>query len=217
MAVNHHASDELLLTYAAGQMSPAPALVVASHLAMSEEDADRLSTFERLGGALIDEQPLADIAPGLFEAMLARLDAPAPDEPAQAALNHSGLDMGITLPAPLAARRIGKWRTIAPGVRFADVEVPEDPTFKVVLLRVGAGKALPQHGHSGSELTLILKGYFSDEGGVYGPGDFEEEDSASNHQPVVGPEGECICLTAIEGRLMPKSWLAKIMMPFFGF
>jgi putative transcriptional regulator len=217
MAVNHHASDELLLTYAAGQLSPAPALVVASHLAMSGEDADRLSTFERLGGVLIDEQPMADIAPDLFEATLARLDAPAPDEPVRATLDHSGLDMGITLPAPLAARRIGRWRTIAPGVRFADVEVPEDPAFKVVLLRVGAGKALPQHGHSGSELTVVLKGRFSDGAGSYGPGDFEEEDIASNHQPVVGPEGECICLTAIEGRLMPKSWLAKMLMPLFGF
>jgi putative transcriptional regulator len=217
MKVNHHASDELLLAYAAGQLSPAPTLVVASHLTMSEDDADRLSTFEQIGGALIDEQPLADIAPELFERMLARLDVPAPMEPALSPRDHGALDMGIMLPAPLAARSIGKWRTIAPGIRFADVGLPEDPAFKVVLLRVDAGTALPQHGHSGREMTLVLKGHFNDLGGVYGPGDFDEEDSASHHQPVVTGDGECICLTAIEGRLKPSNLLARIAIRRFGF
>lgn len=217
MAVNHHASDELLLAYAAGRMSPAPALVVASHLAMSKDDAGRLSAFEQLGGALIDEQPMADVTPGLFEAMLARLDEPAPAERADVPFDHDGLDMGIALPPPLAMRSIGKWRTISSGIRFAKVDVPEDPAFNVVLLRVGAGRALPQHGHAGSELTVILKGWFSDEGGTYGPGDFAEEDGHSSHQPVVSRDGECICLTAIEGRLKPNSWLARLVMPFYGF
>jgi putative transcriptional regulator len=184
---------------------------------MSGDDADRLSTFERLGGALIDEQPLADIAPGLFEKMLARLDAPVIEMTVAAPLDHSALDLGVALPAPLSARRIGNWRTIAPGIRFADVDVPEDPAFKVVLLRVGAGQALPQHGHSGNEMTLVLKGQFRDAGGTFGPGDFDEEDSASNHQPVVTLDGECICLTAIEGRLKPNSWLARMVMRRFGF
>jgi putative transcriptional regulator len=217
MAVNHHASDELLLAYAAGRMSAAPALVVASHLAMSQEDADRFSTFEQLGGALLEEQPMAKVTPDLFEAMLVRLDEPAPTDRIAVPPDHSALDMGIDLPAPLAGRRIGKWRTISPGIRFAKVDVAEDPAFHVVLLRVGAGRALPQHGHAGSELTVILKGSFSDEGGTYGPGDFAEEDGHSNHQPVVSEDGECICLTAIEGRLKPTGWLAKVLMPLYGF
>jgi putative transcriptional regulator len=217
MTINHHASDELLLAYAAGQLSPAPALVVASHLAMSQQSTQRLSIFERIGGALLDDQPLADLPPDLFDRMLARLDEPAPKGQIRMPGDHSALDMGIALPGPLAGRRIGKWRTIAPGMRFANVDVSEDPKYKVVLLRVGAGKALPQHGHSGSELTLILKGQFSDAGGTYGPGDLEEEDGDSNHQPMVGSDGECICLTAIEGSLKPNGWLARIMMPLFGF
>jgi putative transcriptional regulator len=198
-------------------MSAAPALIVASHLAMSQEDADRFSTFEQLGGALIDEQPMADVTPDLFETMLARLDEPALDERIAAPIDHSALDMGIDVPAPLAGHRIGKWRTIGAGIRFAKVDVPEDPGFNVVLLRVGPGRALPQHGHAGSELTVILKGSFSDEGGTYGPGDFAEEDGHSSHQPVVSEDGECICLTAIEGRLKPNNWLAKLIMPFYGF
>jgi putative transcriptional regulator len=217
MTINHNASDELLLAYAAGRLSPAPALVVASHLAMSEESAERLAAFEQLGGALLDEQPMADVAPDLFERMMARLDAPAPEEQILAPPDHSGLDLGVELPEPLAGRKIGKWRTIGPGIRFAAVDVAEDPKYKVVLLRVGPGRALPQHGHTGNELTLILKGCFSDEGGRYCPGDIDEEDSDSVHQPKVDADGECICLSVIEGSLRPTSWIARVVMPLFGF
>lgn len=217
MTINHHASDALLLAYAAGQLSPAPALVVASHLALSDHDAERLATLEQIGGALLDEQPLAPVASDLFEKMLARLDEPVPEDMTRVPQDHTGLDLGVALPAPLAARSIGKWRTIAPGMRFADIDVPEDPKYKVVLLRVGPGRALPQHGHAGNELTVVLKGSFSDEGGTYGPGDIEEEDGDSNHRPRVGPDGECICVTAIEGRLIPDSWLARFLLPLFGF
>ena len=217
MEINHHASDELLLAYAAGQLSPAPALVLASHLAMSENSAERLTTFEQIGGALLEEQPMADVTPDLFERMLARLDGPMPAEQIPAPRDHHALKMGIVLPPPLAERRISKWRTVAPGIRFAVVDVPEDDQYKVVLLRVAPGKALPEHGHAGSELTLVLKGSFSDAGGTYGPGDIEEEDGDSNHQPMAGPEGECICVTAIEGRLIPNSLLARIIMPLLGF
>lgn len=217
MPINHHASDELLLAYAAGRLSPAPALVVASHLAMSEKSAGRLLDFERLGGALLDEQPMADVAPGLFDKMLTRLQEPLPQERVVEPPVHGGVLSEIRLPLPLAARRIGKWRMIAPGIRFAPVDMPDDPEFKVMLLRVGSGKALPQHGHTGSELTLVLKGQYRDEAGIYGPGDIEEEDDTSNHQPRVEAGGECICLTAIQGTLRPNSLIARMMLPLFGF
>ncbi|MDB5526717.1 MAG: transcriptional regulator [Rhizobium sp.] len=217
MTTNHNASDELLLAYAAGQLSPAPSLVVASHLAMSEASAERLAAFEQLGGALLDEQPMGDVAPDLFERMMARLDMPAQEDQIRIPRDHSSLDIGVELPAPLAERRIGKWRTVAPGIRFATVDVAEDPKYKVLLLRVGPGRALPQHGHTGSELTLILKGCFSDQGGRYCPGDIDEEDSESNHQPKVDADHECICLTVIEGSLRPNNWIARLVMPLFGF
>lgn len=217
MAITHLASDMLLTDYATGRLTPAPALVVASHLAMSAASAERLSMLETVGGVLLDEEAMADVTPDLFERMLARLDEPQRESERPARYDHSGLGAGMTLPAPLAGRRIGRWKTIAPGMRFAIVDVPEDPAYKVVLLRVGAGRALPQHGHAGSELTLVLKGQFGDESGTYGPGDIQEEDSQSNHQPKVGPDGECICITAIEGHLVPESWLTRILLRLYGF
>lgn len=216
MTTTHNASDELLLAYAAGRLSAAPALVVASHLAMSNDSSERLAAYESLGGALLDEQPMAPLAADLFERTLARLDDPA-TEAFSSAQDHSRLNMGIDLPAPLAHRKISKWRVIAPGMRFARVEVPEDPNFNVVLLRVGAGKALPMHGHTGTELTLILKGAYRDTVGRYGPGDLDEQGEETEHQPIVEADGECICIGAIDGMMKPHGWLARMLQPLFGF
>jgi putative transcriptional regulator len=219
MTTTHNASDELLLAYAAGQLSPAPALVVATHLAMSDDASQRFETFESLGGAILEEQPMAELAPDLFERMLARLDETGEDvrdEP-HAEPDHGPLRLGVDLPGPLASRKIGRWRFIAPGMRYARVEVPEDPSFNVVLLRVGAGKALPMHGHSGTELTLILKGAYRDSSGRYGPGDLDEEGEETAHQPIVETDAECICLSAINGTMLPHGWLARMLQPLIGF
>ena len=57
---------------------------------------------------------------------------------------------------------------------------------------------LPEHGHHGGELTLVLRGGFSDVTGRYGPGDVEDVDNEIEHRPVADPEG-CVCLVGSEG------------------
>jgi putative transcriptional regulator len=212
----HQTSEDLLLRYAAGQLRPAPALVVASHLAMSRSSRVVISQFEEIGGALVEEQPIADLSPGLFERTLAGLSQEAREPAVAPAGTHEVLGMGITLPVPLARRKIGPWKWLGPGMRFARVEMPEDPSHNLVLLRVPAGRALPEHSHSGSEFTLVLKGSFHDESGRYLPGDLIEEDEDTDHTPVTDEDGECICLVAIEGPMRIKSWLGRLAQPFIG-
>ena len=48
------------------------------------------------------------------------------------------------------------------------------------------------------ETICVMKGSFSDVTGRYGVGDFLELDETSLHEPVAGPEGECICLISSE-------------------
>lgn len=216
MSSSHQTSEDLLLRYAAGQLRPAPALVVASHLAMSPSSRSILNRFEEIGGALIEEQPIAELSPGLFERTVAGLDQAPPEEPASSPRDHDSLAMGIALPGPLASRRIGPWKWLGPGMRFARVEMPEDPDHNLVLLRVPAGRALPEHSHSGTEVTLVLKGSFHDEAGRYLPGDLIEEDEETDHTPVVDEGGECICLASIEGPMRIKSWLGRLAQPFIG-
>jgi len=216
MSLVNQTSEEVLLRYAAGKLRPAPALVVASHLALSPSSRRLVSGFEAIGGGLLEGEPLADLSPGLFESTLRRLDAPSAPRPPTPAPNHDSLHLGLGLPAPLSERTIGPWRWLGPGLRCARVEMAEDPDHKLVLLRGQPRVALPGHGHTGEELSLVIKGAFHDEGGRHDVGDLIHEDQNSDHTPVVTDDGECICLLAIEGRMRFKSWIVRMAQPWIG-
>ena len=83
-----------------------------------------------------------------------------------------------------------------------------------MLIKVGAGRHLPHHGHSGTEYTLVLKGAFSDASGRYARGDLAEADADVDHEPVVENDGECICLAAMEGHMRLHGLLGRIVQPF---
>lgn len=216
MSFVNQTSDELLLRYAAGKLRPAPALVVASHLAISSSSRRIVSSFEAVGGSLLEDAPLADLSPDLFERTLARLDVADVKAAPKPAPNHDALKLGIILPEPLAKRAIGPWRPLGPGLRCARIDMAEDPDHNLIMLRGQPRVALPEHGHSGEELSLVLKGSFHDEGGRYVVGDLLHEDQDSGHTPIVSDDGECVCLIAIEGRMRFKNWLLRLAQPWIG-
>ena len=109
-----------------------------------------------------------------------------------------------------------RWRFVHPGFRWRRVTLPEAPDANVIMLRVGAGQKVPQHTHTGTEYTQVLTGAFSDSFGRYRAGDCVEADEDVDHQPVVDPDGECICLAAVDGRLRLDSWIGRMLQPLIG-
>ena len=73
---------------------------------------------------------------------------------------------------------------------------------------------MPDHTHTGTELTLVLTGAFSHDGGRFACGDVEDADSTVDHQPVVEDGEECVCLVAMEGQLHLRGWIGRLMQPF---
>ena len=63
------------------------------------------------------------------------------------------------------------WKKKAPGVAICDVRLPANAKGQLKLLRIGAGRAMPEHGHGGEEITLVLKGAYRDHMGRFGQGD----------------------------------------------
>jgi putative transcriptional regulator len=120
------------------------------------------------------------------------------------------LPEGARWPRALAHCSATPWRWIAPGMRWSRVTVPEAPGANVFLMRIAAGKYLPQHTHRGLELTQILYGRFHDGRALFGPGDFDAADAEIHHQPVVQDGSECICLASLEGRLRFESPVARL-------
>ncbi|MBN8998818.1 MAG: cupin domain-containing protein [Rhizobiales bacterium] len=187
MTIQHHPSDETIARHAAGQLEPAAAIVLAVHLSGCPVCRERMRQFEALGGALLEDLAPAPMAEDAFTATLARIDA---------------------------EERPGT-RWMAPGFRMSRIRIPGEPGANLILMRIGANRRMPEHGHTGRELTQVLHGSYSDANGRYGAGDLAEEDAEGEHQPLVDPGSECICLAAIEGR-MRLSGVARLLQPFIG-
>jgi putative transcriptional regulator len=109
-----------------------------------------------------------------------------------------------------------KWKSKAPGLAIYDLPVSPASRGKLFLMRIAAGKAMPEHGHGGEELTLILSGAYNDSLGRFAAGDIADLDQDFEHQPVVEADEACICLVATEAPTRFKSWPARLLQPLIG-
>jgi putative transcriptional regulator len=215
MTMSRHPSPELMARFVAGTLSPAAALVVESHLALCGDCAASHRDMLAVAGVLFERLSPSELDARLFERTLARLDEKRPAS-APSPARRPARDLGIRLPAPIADRATSGWRWMGPGMAYARLDVPEDRTTQLVLLKIAANRRMPTHGHSGDELTLVLQGAFEDEHGRCAAGDLAEEDDDTHHTPVVTGEETCICLASIEGRLRPHGLIGRLVSPLIG-
>lgn len=210
--IRHQISDDLLMGYAAGALPQAFDLVVATHVSLSDDARARLHGFEELGGVVLSDMEEAELAEDSLEQTLARIagtpvvkKAPRPSD-------------GI-FPEPLR-RAVGgdeadvRWRNLGGGARQCILHSDDGATAR--LLYIPAGQAMPEHGHRGMELTLVLKGAYRDENDLFARGDVEFADQHMDHTPVAEPGEDCICLVATDQRLRFKGLLPRIAQPFIG-
>jgi putative transcriptional regulator len=187
---------------------------VAVHIDGCPACAERIAEFEATGGSLLDEMEPQAMGGDAFDRLMARIevDGEGREEPARPAR----ADIGIPLPEALDGCGVGPWRWIGPGVRWSRVTVPHDAGANVMLLKVAAGRRMPEHTHSGYEYTQVLEGWLSDARGRYGPGDLDEADDDVQHQPVVDESGDCICIAALEGQTRLRGFFGRLIQPLLG-
>lgn len=207
--IKHHLTDELLLAYSAGTLPEAFSLVVATHVSMCDECRARLASYDTVGGAMLEECDSVALGDTALEATLARIMEGAPqDKPRRS----SG-----TFPPPLQDYVGGdleavKWRPVGMGVKQAIL--PTSAEASVRLLYIPAGCAVPDHGHRGTELTLVLQGAFIDETDRFGPGDIEIANEDMQHTPVADIGADCICLAATDAPLKFRGLVPRLAQPF---
>lgn len=212
MTIRHHLSDPLLMAYAAGQLPEAFNLVVATHLSLCDECRARCEAYDAVGGALVQDADAAAMGADSLALVMERIES-LPQATQRAPLRGAGI-----LPAPLVDYIGGgleavKWRPIGMGVKQAIL--PTAPDASVRLLYIPAGVAVPDHGHRGMELTLVLQGAFSDSTDRFARGDIEIADEALVHTPVAEAGAACICLAATDAPLRFKTMLPRIAQSMF--
>lgn len=210
--IRHHLTDDLLMAYSSGSLNEAFSLMVAAHVSLCDTCRAQLETFDTVGGALLElEDAAAPLDPASLEATLARIAA----GPAAAAPDHRR--PGGVLPGPLQDYVGGdldsiRWRPVGLGVKQAILKTGGDASAR--LLYIPAGVAVPDHGHNGTELTMVLQGAFSDEVDTFARGDVEIADETLEHTPVADIGADCICLAVTDAPLKFRGLLPRLAQPF---
>jgi putative transcriptional regulator len=214
MTTSHKLQDEWLVSYAAGTLTHGRSLMVASHLAYHDDLQEIVSDAEAIGGALLDSIDAAPVSDTVLDQVLSRLDDRM-SQPVSAAPKRSDV-----FPQPLAQYLNGNveslnWRFMGPGMSNARLwNGPNDE--RLWLLRARGGVVVPEHGHSGDEWTLILKGSYQTSLGRFGVGDMDVAGEEIVHQPIIDDGEECICLVLTEGPIRLKSLIGRMIQPLVG-
>ena len=132
-------------------------------------------------------------------------------------------DVGTSgdIPAPLtrlAGTNLSSvpWKRLGLGVWHARLPLSEQAKGDLRLIKIAPGQMMPEHGHGGSEMTLVLQGSYTDSLGRFSIGDIADLDDAVEHQPIADPVTGCICLIASEEKARFKGLFARMVQPLVG-
>lgn len=207
--IKHHINDDMMMAYASGNLPEAFSIAVAAHISMCDECRISMESYNAVGGALLERQNNVKVSPDAWQKTLNKISEIVPtveqSKPAK-----------TDLPTPLPDY-IGEsldaidWQPIGMGVKQSILSTSKEATAR--LLYIPPGTAMPDHSHSGVEVTLVLRGAFADETEYFAKGDVEIADGSTNHTPVAADGSPCICLAVTEAPLKFRKIFHRIIQP----
>lgn len=227
----YHPTPELLTDYASGSLRSSHALTIATHLEFCEDCRNTLRQLDLLGSVLFStptspEKSVESISK-LKTKLLDNLDDQATSQgiPQRIAgsceeQNTEGNEELLSLPKALqnvikSSRNGLHWSRVSLSMRIHKLYKDMDGSV-ISLTRVKPGGKMAHHAHTGDEITVVLKGSFSDETGVYRKGDFILRHRENRHRPVATRDTECVCLIVLDSPIRFTGLLTRWLNPFMG-
>ena len=182
MTIRHHPDDATLMSFAAGALAPAFAAIVAAHLGLCPRCREEIATLELVGAALIDTLPPPTMSRPRQCRKVGRAGA-GPHAPGASRIGATDLPWPI---GQLVGRPLGgvRWEQAGAGLWQHHIPMPSPSSGRLRLLKAAPGCAIPEHGHHGAEMTLVLEGAYRDETGEFRVGDVADLDDGLEHTPV---------------------------------
>lgn len=205
--IHHHPDQNMLAEYAAGTLGFSTAVSVSAHLNYCEKCRETVKTLESIGGTLLEQLETDNVTvdDNCFDAVLSRIDQEIPSSPkafAKAASNDNSATDNNDLPNVVKRlipqqQNYVEWKRIGLSLFTASLD-KLDNKHDISLHRIQAGSSVFEHDHHGEEITLVLKGSFSDEDGMYQQGDFIVKQPGDTHRPMAAKNEDCVCLVVQE-------------------
>jgi putative transcriptional regulator len=222
MSITHHPDESTLMSFAAGSLPEALRAVVAAHLAVCETCRHEVALLDDIGAALLSDTPKVGLSDRLsspvFE-VTAAARAGATDDVSHPIPDVGGEHGDVPWPlVPLVGANIDEipWKRLGLGLWHYPIPLSDGTKGDLRFLKVAPNRAMPDHGHGGAELTIVLKGAYCDHTGLYGRGDVADLDDSVEHQPISDAHEGCICLIASERPARFKGFIGRLVQPFAG-
>ena len=221
--IRHHPNTDLLTDYTVGSLSLAPTISVTTHLKFCDQCRDSVHSLKQLGGALLSDAEPETVSGDLLSQTLAKLDVESvtQDNAIEAVSDAQSTKCDDELKGipnylnKFLPRNGLSWRKLSSSVTVAPISVGETQ-YELALHKICAGGKTPVHDHHGVEYTVVLKGSFSDEDGMYHEGDFVVREPGDVHRPFATQHEDCICLSVLEAPIKLKG-LGRVLNPFMKF
>ncbi len=222
--IRHHPSSDRLTAFSAGSVPMSQALCISAHLEFCDQCRREVKRLNLIGSQLLHElQPAAvpaDLKSRVLQQLTQQADTrqetalqPSPTTSKPGKTHQRAMPRCLQTLVPDGLDTIA-WKRLSPSI-FASKLCNDVNGGKVEMLKIKPGGQVASHNHTGEEITLVLEGSFSDDEGVYGPGDIiyrNREDK--HHRPIASQDADCICLTAVEAPIQFTGFFAKLFNPF---
>ncbi|MBX2808822.1 MAG: ChrR family anti-sigma-E factor [Cellvibrionaceae bacterium] len=212
----------MISEFVAGSLPSAQAIAVSAHLSYCTQCQQHVKKLEVLGGQLLEALPAAALDEALFAKLEQRIQSMQTDKRCETAMAATAETVAVEVDAKglpsiirqlLSKQASLQWKCIGASLKRAPLHTGQN-RYEVSLNRIAAGGKVVQHDHRGEEITLVIKGSFSDEDGLYQAGDFILKQPGDIHRPLAAKHEQCVCLVVQEAPILLTGVLAKWFNPF---
>ncbi|WP_282131023.1 ChrR family anti-sigma-E factor [Pseudoalteromonas aliena] len=219
--IKHHPSETLLTEYCSASLSPSLSLAVSIHVDMCPVCQAKVAKIEASNAdELFSEQPTQfekshnEQSESFEEFELNLLDMITSDNSIDEVYEVAPVSIKVNehkYQLPRALTRISHSKFTQVGKLARSRIALDDGALRSSLLHIDAGGEIPEHTHTGFEVTLLLDGEFSDEEDSYVPGDFIWQDGSHQHTPLT--KDGCLCFTVVSSALHFNKGFSKLLNP----
>lgn len=223
--IKHHPDHNMLVEYCAGTLDWALCLGVSTHLHFCNECRSAAANLNSLGGSLLSQCGQEAVGQEVFAGLMSKIQEQqsmadlvvTPN--AEQAPHPSITNDRMLAQLPKVVRKLlpkGKalrWQSVGSSLKMARLAAGQDK-YEVAFHRICSGGKVAEHDHGGLEVTVVLKGSFSDGDGIYTPGDFLVRQPGEVHRPTAAQNEDCLCFSICEAPVRLTGFLGRLINPF---
>ncbi len=234
--ISYHPDSRFLTDFASANLSLAEAVCVSAHLEFCGKCRGHVQQLKDVGAHLLVQLEPEELEADSFTRLMAKIGSadnatPSPLTPPESALSLNEREQDdaarskessrslVDMFLPRSVRSLARgglqnlsWAQLGKALRVAPLPIFGE-SRETAIYDIKAGGRMPEHEHRGEEITVLLKGSFSDADGSYSRGDFVVRNAGEAHQPTATQDTDCICLVCLERPVRPRGLFYRLLEP----